>query len=71
MPGRADLVYVADYVRGLDVVKIDNAGVGAKTVNAPLKASKAGGFLHPSAEFGWVCAVADTTTPFVLPRLGK
>ena len=32
VPGRPDLVYVADYERGLDVLKIDNAGVGARTV---------------------------------------
>ena len=29
VPGRPDLVYVSDYLRGLDVVKIDNGGRGA------------------------------------------
>ncbi|MCU1595822.1 MAG: hypothetical protein JWO12_3214, partial [Frankiales bacterium] len=33
VPGRRDLVYVADYVRGLDVVKIANGGRGARTVS--------------------------------------
>lgn len=31
-PGRNDLVYVADYVRGLDVISIDHGGKGARTV---------------------------------------
>ncbi len=34
VPGRPDLVYVADYERGLDVLKIDNGGRGARTVTA-------------------------------------
>ena len=34
VPGRPDLVYVADYERGLDVLKLDNAGRGARTVTA-------------------------------------
>lgn len=33
VPGRADLVYVADYARGLDVVQIDRGGQGARTVS--------------------------------------
>lgn len=70
VPGRPDLVYVADYMRGLDVVKLENAGVGAKTVTTPVKLSKAAGLLRPSADFGWVCAVADSSTPMVLPRFG-
>ncbi len=32
VPGRPDLVYVADYERGLDVLKLDHAGAGARTV---------------------------------------
>ena len=31
VPGRPDLVYVSDYLRGLDVVKIDGGGAGAPT----------------------------------------
>ena len=31
VPGRPDLVYVSDYLRGLDVVKIDGGGRKAKT----------------------------------------
>ena len=58
-PGRPDIAYIADYARGLDVVKIDNAGVGAKTVNSPLKVSSAAHLLHSSADFGWVCAQPD------------
>ncbi len=33
VPGRPDLVYVADYERGLDVLKLDNAGKGARTTS--------------------------------------
>jgi hypothetical protein len=32
VPGRPDLVYVSDYFRGLDVVKIDGGGAGAPAV---------------------------------------
>lgn len=31
-PGRDDIVYVADYTRGLDVISIDKGGKGARTV---------------------------------------
>lgn len=56
VPGRPDLVYVADYTRGLDVVKLDNAGVGAKTVKAPAASSKSRSLLRPDQDFGWMCA---------------
>ena len=65
VPGRPDLVYVADYERGLDVVQIDNGGKGARTVTpAQEKATttRVPGLqfdvqLHPHEDFGWVCAV--------------
>lgn len=59
VPGRPDLVYVADYLRGLDVVKIDNGGSRAKTVSeievpakrtAPIRFEK-------SADYGYACPV--------------
>lgn len=65
VPGRPDLVYVADYRRGLDVVQIDNGGRGAKTVTP--RDEQATGLtsapglrfpvrLHAHEDFGWVCA---------------
>ena len=67
VPGRQDLVYVADYVRGLDVVKIENGGrkaktvgqedlqrVGSDTVEVPGLALKFA--LVPSKKWGWACA---------------
>jgi hypothetical protein len=66
VPGRPDLVYVADYTRGLDVLQIDNGGLGAKTVR-PQDEQSSGvtsvpGLrfpvkLHAHEDFGWVCAV--------------
>ncbi len=67
VPGRRDLVYVADYVRGLDVVKIANGGKGAKTVGqADLKRVGDDGVqvpglnftlkMTPNAKWGWACA---------------
>jgi len=66
VPGRPDLVYVADYTRGLDVVQIDNGGVGARTVS-PKDERSTGATdvpglrfpvrLHAHEDFGWVCAV--------------
>ena len=67
VPGRPDLVYVADYLRGLDVVKIDNAGRGARTTTVrderpiattglpAVRTSKVS--WHAHEDFGWVCAV--------------
>jgi hypothetical protein len=33
VPGRPDLVYVSDYLRGLDVVRVDGGGRGARTAS--------------------------------------
>lgn len=41
MPGRPDLVYVADYERGIDVVKLDDGGRGAHTVTPAQEAAVA------------------------------
>jgi hypothetical protein len=64
VPGRPDLVYVADYTRGLDVLKIDNAGAGARTTSprderpVPQPAVTAAKVSwHAHEDFGWVCAV--------------
>jgi len=63
VPGRPDLVYVADYSRGLDVVQIDDGGAGAATMTAqPETADAVTGLsfpvkLRPDADFGWACAV--------------
>lgn len=71
VPGRPDLVYVADYMRGLDVVQIDRGGLGARTVSprdeqpsGPLPAAavtvpglRFGVKMHPHEDFGWACAV--------------
>ena len=67
VPGRRDLVYVADYVRGLDVVKIANGGRGAKTVGqADLRRVGSDSVevpglalrfkMVPSRKWGWACA---------------
>jgi hypothetical protein len=70
VPGRDDLVYVADYMRGLDVVQIDKGGRGARTLTPADERELAGGrgprvvpgllfpvTLHAHEDFGWVCAV--------------
>jgi hypothetical protein len=70
VPGRPDLVYVADYMRGLDVVQIDRGGLGARTVGlkdekpvaatTPLATTVPGlrfsVTMHPHEDFGWACA---------------
>lgn len=65
VPGRPDLVYVADYSRGLDVVKIDGGGAGAATATPadehPVDGLPVPGLvfpvvLHAHEDFGWVCA---------------
>lgn len=59
VPGRPDLVYVADYLRGLDVVKIDNGGGKAKTVSEtelPAKRTVPIRF-EKSDEYGFACPV--------------
>jgi hypothetical protein len=66
VPGRPDLVYVADYTRGLDVLQIDNGGKGARTISPKDEKSSSpvpvAGLdfpvkLHEHEDFGWVCAV--------------
>jgi hypothetical protein len=69
VPGRDDLVYVADYTRGLDVVQIDKGGRGAKTVSpsdektsgaTPVGTVPGLNFpvqMHAHEDFGWMCAV--------------
>jgi hypothetical protein len=66
-PGRDDLVYVADYTRGLDVISIDRGGKGARTV-APADEQQTGvpGLritvrLQPHAHWGWSCLTPATT----------
>jgi len=72
VPGRPDLVYVADYSRGLDVIKIANGGKGARTVS-PKDEKPVGGVsalgvpglriavkLHAHEDFGWACAAPSS-----------
>ena len=71
-PGSNDIVYVADYTRGLDVIKISNGGRGAKTVK-PADEKRVGSATPaktgltikvnfvPSKKWGWSCAVAQKT----------
>jgi hypothetical protein len=63
-PGRDDLVYVADYVRGLDVVSLAHGGRGARTAKPSdekrVGTSTAPGLtftvkLTPHQHFGWSC----------------
>ena len=60
VPGRPDLVYVADYLRGLDVLKLDNGGRKASTVSeyddAPLARTRSIQFA-PSGDYGYACPV--------------
>ena len=61
VPGRPDLVYVSDYLRGLDIVKIDNGGAGAPAVgsegdNASIVPMSRIGF-EPSDDWGYACPV--------------
>jgi hypothetical protein len=62
-PGRDDVVYVADVGRGLDIVKIDRGGAGARTVQAPLRREWLGATLslRPNPAFGWMCALPEAT----------
>jgi hypothetical protein len=59
VPGRPDLVYVSDYFRGLDVVKIDGGGAGAPTVGTEGQAASSVPPLRfaPSPDYGWACPV--------------
>ncbi|MGH2829964.1 MAG: LVIVD repeat-containing protein [Actinomycetota bacterium] len=63
-PGRNDIVYVTDYVRGFEVLRIQGGGRGAATVTAPLRAEwlghRAPGGVSvdpfgPSKDWGYAC----------------
>jgi hypothetical protein len=63
-PGRPDVVYVPDYVRGLDVIQLVNAGRGARTVTdaqatrvgtSPVPGMSLRFRLTPDARWGWSC----------------
>jgi hypothetical protein len=59
VPGRPDLVYVSDYLRGLDVVRIDGAGARAKTVtegDVAVARTRPITF-GPSDDYGYACPV--------------
>ena len=60
VPGRPDLVYVSDYLRGLDILKIDDGGAGADEVTgaegggeSPLPVSRLR--FEPNGDFGYAC----------------
>ena len=69
-PGRPDVVYVADYVRGLDVLRIEAGGRAARTVT-PADEKRTGDSagtvpglrfpvkLVPDRRWGWSCAVPE------------
>ncbi|MCU1601962.1 MAG: hypothetical protein JWO22_2671 [Frankiales bacterium] len=67
-PGRDDLVYVADYTRGLDVISIDKGGRGARTVvPADEKQTGVPGLritvrLQPHRHFRWSCLTPAAAT---------
>lgn len=62
VPGHRDLVYVADYQRGFDVLRIQDGGAAAPTVVMPIRTEwltpgyQPGG-LVPSKRFGYACLV--------------
>jgi hypothetical protein len=56
VPGHDDLVYVSDYLRGLDVIRIDNAGRKAKTVTeGPALARTTPIRFTASDDYGYAC----------------
>ncbi len=61
VPGRPDLVYVSDYLRGLDVIKIDNGGAKAKTQAegdfGPTGVPAAKIRFEASEDYGYACPV--------------
>ena len=61
VPGRPDLVYVSDYLRGLDVVKIDAGGRKAKTAaeggDDTLRVKPARIRFEADEDFGYACPV--------------
>lgn len=61
VPGRPDLVYVSDYLRGLDVIKIDNGGRKAPTVSETDLAPKTAPIAFTKHEdFGYACPVPSS-----------
>lgn len=59
VPGHPDLVYVSDYLRGLDVIRIDNGGKRAATVSevdVPLDRSRPIEFARHE-DLGYACPV--------------
>ena len=60
VPGRPDLVYVSDYLRGLDVIKIDGGGKGAKAQSEggeALRVRPAPITFAASEDYGYACPV--------------
>jgi hypothetical protein len=59
VPGRPDLVYVSDYLRGLDVVRIDGGGRGAPTVvdGGVAPGTRPALTFGPSEDYGYACPV--------------
>ena len=59
--GKDDLVYVSDYLRGLDVIKITGGGRGAPTTaeggNDALRVKPAPIAFTGSEDFGYACPV--------------
>jgi hypothetical protein len=56
VPGHPDLVYVSDYLRGLDVIRIDGGGRRAKTVTEGTVAARTTPIrFSPSDEYGYAC----------------
>lgn len=63
VPGRNDIVYVADYARGIDVIRIADGGRNASTVKAPIATSWLKGYtginfspkFAPDETYGYAC----------------
>ena len=82
VPGSPDLVYTADPLRGIDVLRIGNAGdPGAATVDAPLLdewfglpgAPTAPAAFTPTPLYGWACVVPSSvaTATLIPPGLAS
>jgi hypothetical protein len=59
VPGRTDLVYTADPLRGIDVLQVGDLSAQAKTVTAPILDSWFGtaSTWVPTTAFGYACAI--------------
>lgn len=57
VPGHDDLVYVSDYIRGIDVVRIDNGGANAPTVQSPTLHLTNLQRVTPDRHWGFMCSV--------------